>query len=285
MTETGKPLDATPEALLDGWLAAKAGSPRTRDAYRRDVLCFLEHAARAGASDGPALAALGADDFRGFAEAMERAGATPATVARRLSALRGFYGHIRACGLLADPTLGGIGGPAVPRRPAPAIAPGAGQRALSLVGLMSDEPWVGKRDRAVLSLMLLAGLKIGEVLALSRADFSRDGPPTLRLDGGARGLRLPPAAAEALADYLRACPRDLRAGEPLFVGERGGPLNPGVVQRQMRRLRAHLGLPPGTTPHALRQAFARELLASGTGIDRLQAELGLAHRATSRRYR
>src|SRR3546814_20894554 len=87
-----------------------------------------------------------------------------------------------------------------------------------------------------------------------------------------------------LADYLAACPSVLDRAGPLFVGARGGPLNPAVAQRQMRRLRPLLGLPDTATPHALRHSFATHLLGAGVDLRAIQELLGHAPLSTTQRY-
>jgi integrase/recombinase XerC len=93
-----------------------------------------------------------------------------------------------------------------------------------------------------------------------------------------------PIVAEAVKAYAAACPYVAEDSSPLFVGARGGALDPGVVQRQMRRLRVHLGLPETATPHALRHSFATHLLAGGGDLRTIQELLGHASLATTQRY-
>jgi integrase/recombinase XerC len=88
----------------------------------------------------------------------------------------------------------------------------------------------------------------------------------------------------AVGDYLALCPHRLAAKGPLFVGVRGGPLNPRLVQRQMQRLRALLGLPETATPHSLRHSFATHLLAGGGDLRTIQELLGHASLSTTQRY-
>ncbi len=93
-----------------------------------------------------------------------------------------------------------------------------------------------------------------------------------------------PAVASAVSDYVALCPHRLAARAPLFVGARGGPLNPRLIQRQMQRLRALLGLPETATPHALRHSFATHLLAGGGDLRTIQELLGHASLSTTQRY-
>jgi integrase/recombinase XerC len=150
---------------------------------------------------------------------------------------------------------------------------------------LEDEPWIGKRDAALLTLLYGAGLRLGEALSLRQKDAPSGG--ALVVTGKGRKQRVVPVLpvlAEAVADYRAACPFTLGPDDALFVGARGGPLNPGVVQRQVRRLRALLGLPESATPHALRHSFATHLLARGGDLRTIQELLGHASLSTTQRY-
>jgi integrase/recombinase XerC len=93
-----------------------------------------------------------------------------------------------------------------------------------------------------------------------------------------------PAVRQAIAEYLAACPYALSADGPLFVGARGGPLGPRLVQRRMETLRGMLGLPETATPHALRHSFATHLLGGGGDLRAIQELLGHASLSTTQRY-
>ena len=97
-----------------------------------------------------------------------------------------------------------------------------------------------------------------------------DGPPVFQ--------------SQRIAHYQAQCPYKRGKRDPLFVGARGMKLNPGVVQRTMRKVRLYLGLPETATPHALRHSFATHLLAGGGDLRTIQELLGHASLSTTQRY-
>jgi integrase/recombinase XerC len=151
---------------------------------------------------------------------------------------------------------------------------------------MEREAWIAKRDLAVLTLLYGAGLRIGEALSLRRGD-APVAAGTLSVTGKGNKTRLVPilpAVADAVTDYIAACPLALSKDGPLFVGARGGPLHPRLIQGQMAKLRAALSLPEHATPHALRHSFATHLLAGGGDLRSIQELLGHASLSTTQRY-
>jgi integrase/recombinase XerC len=122
-------------------------------------------------------------------------------------------------------------------------------------------------------------------LGLSRAEAPTGEMLTI-MGKGRKERQLPvlPAVRTAIAAYLAVCPHALAADDPLFVGARGGPLHPRLVQRQMESLRSFLGLPATATPHALRHSFATHLLGAGGDLRAIQELLGHASLSTTQRY-
>src|SRR6185312_11728383 len=148
------------------------------------------------------------------------------------------------------------------------------------------DQWVLVRDAAVLALLYGCGLRISEALSLKRRDM--DGAPdALTVTGKGNKTRmvpLLPQVAKLVTGYVALCPYDLPANGPLFIGARGGPLSPRIIQLAMERLRGALGLPDTATPHALRHSFATHLLAGGGDLRAIQELLGHASLSTTQIY-
>jgi integrase/recombinase XerC len=142
------------------------------------------------------------------------------------------------------------------------------------------------RDAAVLALLYGSGLRISEALGLKPKDVA-GGRDSLIVTGKGNKTRMVPVlpqVARLIADFMALCPYDLPPDGPLFVGEKGGPLSPRIVQLAMERLRGVLNLPDTATPHALRHSFATHLLEAGVEITVVQRLLGHAHLNTTSTY-
>jgi integrase/recombinase XerC len=142
------------------------------------------------------------------------------------------------------------------------------------------------RDAAVLALLYGCGLRISEALGLKPKDVAggRDHLTVIGKGNKARMVPLLPQVSKLIADYVALCPYDLPADGPLFVGEKGGPLSPRIIQLVMERLRGALNLADTATPHALRHSFATHLLARGGDLRAIQELLGHASLSTTQIY-
>jgi integrase/recombinase XerC len=140
----------------------------------------------------------------------------------------------------------------------------------------------------VLGLLYGSGLRIAEALSLKRgqAPLPNTGDAITVTGKGNKARMVPvlPQVAKLIADYVALCPIELPPNGPLFVGARGGPLVPRIVQLAMARLRGALGLPDSATPHALRHSFATHLLARGGDLRSIQELLGHASLSTTQIY-
>ncbi len=272
------------------WLAEERRlSPNTVAAYRRDLAIFCDFLY--GHIGGPpTLADLGRlrpVDVRAFLAARRNAGRAGVTLARALSALRSFFGFLDRAGILGNDSLAAVRAPKRAHRLPRPLSEAAARSALEAVGGIGAVDWVGRRDVAVLTLLYGCGLRISEALGLDRAEAPARGQGSMRVRGkGGKERLVPllPVVIEAIAAYLDACPYAAGPGGALFVGVRGGRLNPGVVQATMRRLRARLNLPDSATPHALRHSFATHLLAAGGDLRTIQELMGHASLSSTQVY-
>jgi integrase/recombinase XerC len=138
---------------------------------------------------------------------------------------------------------------------------------------------------ALMTLLYGCGLRIDEALSLNVGDVPDADAMTVTGKGNKqRVVPLLPAVTGAIRAYLDHCPFATPPDAPLFRGARGGRLNPGVVQRRMREIRAALALPETATPHALRHSFATHLLGAGGDLRTIQELLGHASLSTTQRY-
>jgi integrase/recombinase XerC len=284
-------LAADAEAIRARWRAwlksERRLSPRTLDAYERDVggfLAFLgEHLG--AAPDKAALEALRPADFRAFLARRRGDGLTSASLARTLSSVRSFFRFANRNDLLANSAIGTIGSPKLPASIPKPLTPAETAETLEVVGQGSGEPWVRARDAAVLLLLYGCGLRISEALDLNRGQAPLGNSLIVTGKGGKqRMVPVLPVVRDAVDRYLELCPFALEDGGPLFLGVRGGRLNARNVQLLMQRLRGALGLPDSATPHALRHSFATHLLGSGGDLRTIQELLGHASLSTTQRY-
>ncbi|HTQ34530.1 MAG TPA: tyrosine recombinase XerC [Stellaceae bacterium] len=270
------------------WLAAeRRASAHTIAAYGRDLAAFFDFlgAHQGEVPDLAEMSQLTPADFRAFLAARAMDGRERTTLARGLSVLRGFVRFLERRGLATAPGLAVLRAPKLPQSVPKPLTVEDADAALDAAGDIATSPWQQKRDIAILTLLYGCGLRISEALGLTRAEAPK-GDMLVVVGKGRKQRHVPvlPAVREAVADYLAACPYPLAKDGPLFVGARGGPLNPRLVQKQMQLLRGMLGLPETATPHALRHSFATHLLGGGGDLRAIQELLGHASLSTTQRY-
>lgn len=289
---------ASPEAgeAVNAWLVYLAAERHyainTLDAYQRDVRQFFTHLQNqygqpAGLGD---LNRLTPQDVRGFMAARRAEGACSRSLSRQMSALRAFFQFLERGKLLKNRAVLAVALPKVPFSiPKPltvAKAKGVMEDAADAPS-RGQEKWIGARDRAVLLLLYGAGLRISEALGLARRDAPLPPRDIVRVKGkGGKERIVPvlPVIQTAVEGYIARCPWPLPPDGPLFVGVRGGPLSPRILQLLMERMRADLGLPETATPHALRHSFATHLLGAGADLRSIQELLGHASLSTTQIY-
>jgi site-specific recombinase XerD len=278
--------DAMREAVdrFAGHLAAERGrSAHTVRAYVTDVVGLLDHAVRMRATrpDQLDLATL-----RSWLARQRSTGAARSTLARRAAAARTFTAWAYREGLLATDVGARLASPRA-LRPLPGVL-----RDEQVARLVEAPPPAGDpvalRDRAVLELLYATGIRVSELCGLDVGSVDHTRRVVRVFGKGAKERTVPYGvpAQHALDAWLRRGRPALVAGHSgpaLFVGARGGRLNPTTVRAVVARYAEAVGL-PHTSPHGLRHSAATHLLEGGADLRSVQELLGHSSLASTQIY-
>ena len=271
-------LQAAIRAFLDELQVERGLSPLTVAAYRRDLAQFAAAAGTAWRHDP--------EPVRDFVNALRRDGRRPSTQARKVAAIRSFYGFAlreeladRDVAALLDAPKAGTYLPDV--LTAEAVA--------SILDAPPAEEPVGTRDRAILELLYACGLRVSELTGLDTDRLDLPGLQVRVIGKGNRERRVPMGeeARERIQRYLAGPRAAWTAGHPsaaVFVSQRGARLARESVWRLVRRWAAAAGVEARVTPHTFRHSFATHLLEGGADLRVVQTLLGHASISTTQLY-
>ena len=269
---TDNELKAKIEKWLEELSSERRYSPHTIDAYARDLSFFTEF------FETPLslkkLSRLDVKDFRAYISRRAAKHLSKSSLAREISTLRSFFRWLDKNDIVKNTAIDVINSPRQDKilpRPVPAVL---SNLTLTLTAL------------AIFTLLYGCGLRVSEALSLNFGDIEPN-TQLLRITGKGNKTRLVPILSEVIdtiTAYINECPYNFNQGDALFLGTRGERLSPRIIQRQMQKIRAYLGLPDNLTPHALRHSFATHLLAEGTDLRSIQELLGHASLTTTQRY-
>ena len=287
-------LESAQQAWRDWLKSERRLASHTLIAYEHDVSNFLGFMTSYLGSTPTleALAKLKPAEFRAWLAERARLGLARTSTARAFSSVRSFFRFLDKRGLAHNASIGAIQTPKLPRSVPKALSEKDMDELLDTESVQERAAWIDLRDQAVLVLLYGAGLRIGEALALSKGTAEgllNTGQDTIQITGKgnkARLVPLLPQALEAMKAYRDVCPfiAALGPNDAFFLGARGGPLDPAIVQKRVRDIRNALGLPDSVTPHALRHSFATHLLGAGGDLRTIQELLGHASLSTTQRY-
>jgi integrase/recombinase XerD len=260
-------------------LLAARRSPRTLEAYRRDLAALAGWLARPTGD-------VTADELARWQASLRAEGLAASTIARRTAAVRAFCKHQQLLGLRPDNPAAGLESPKRTRKLPRTLSAAEAER---LVDAAQGVTPRAMRDRALVELLYGAGLRVSEALGLEKASVDLD-ERLVRVVGKGGKERLVPLgrpAAEAVRRYL-ALGRphlDRRHRPDLFLNARGGALTRAGAFLVLRRLAERAGLDPTRIhPHLLRHSFATHLLEGGADLRSVQEMLGHADLGTTELY-
>lgn len=282
-------------ALVDAFAAhlrlERGLSGHTVRAYTGDLVNLFGHLARVGEGD-PADVTLG--DLRTWLANQYAAGADRATLQRRAAGVRTFFAWAARTGRLpADPAQA-LRSPKVDRRLPPTVEADQAREALDALAARVDEAETPDeraarcRDLAIVEVLYASGIRVSELAGLDTGDLDaqRGLLRVLGKGGKQRTVPLGAPALRSLAAWLDVRPRLARpaAGRAVFVGDRGGRIDPRVVRRIVHRALAAVPGAPELGPHGLRHAMATHLLEGGADLRSVQEMLGHSSLATTQLY-
>jgi integrase/recombinase XerC len=269
------------QKYLDGYLAwlrnEKRYSDLTAENYARDLRRLFELA-----SDTP-LADLGIHHIRRYIAQLHGKGLGGRSLARMLSAWRGFFKYLMRDHGLTDNPCTGLRAPKSPRKLPLALSPDDASR---MVDLPTDTA-ESIRDKAIYELFYSSGLRLAELVDLDPEQLDLISGE-IRVTGKGSKTRIVPLgqfAITALKAWLVVRDQIARKGEAaLFVGKRGSRISPRVVQLRMKQWGIKRGISSNVHPHLLRHSFATHVLQSSGDLRAVQEMLGHASISTTQVY-
>jgi site-specific recombinase XerD len=272
------PADATIAAFVNELHYARGRSPRTCEAYARDLELFA-------AFTGTGVAKAERSDVKAFV--LELAGKRrymPAAIRRKLVALRRFYRYLVVEGVRSDDPTVGIDPPKLPKRLPVVLREDDVARLLRTPAPAGRTEFQKYRDRAILEVLYASGIRRAEVASLDLADVDLE-RRIMRVTGKGnkqRTVLINEAAADAMRAYLGYRPRTNAAA--FFIGRRGERLGVRAIWEIVRTIERLSGLTVHATPHVMRHSFATHLLENGADLMTIKELLGHESLATTQIY-
>lgn len=264
-------------------------SQHTAVAYENDIWDFVAFYKKFTSNDvlPDDLARVDTLCLRSFLADRQRRGLAHKSTARTLSSLRGFYKFLAKTRGIKNDAIGLISSPKVPRKLSKAISPVDVENMHDAIReIDAKNPWIAKRDWALVMLLFGCGLRISEALSLKNSDVSGR-VDVLRIVGKGKKERLVPvlpAVWSAIEEYINVRPFGNALDDELFRSVRGLPMSARMAEKVVEQLRCYLQLPDYVTPHALRHTFATALLSGGADLRSLQELLGHSSLSTTQLY-
>jgi integrase/recombinase XerD len=277
MTSADAALAEAIDAFLLELQVERGLSPLTIAAYRRDLAQFAAVAGTSWRADP--------EPVRDFVNGLRRDGLRPSSQARKVAAIRSFYGFALREGIAQRDVAALLDGPRPGSYLPDVLDPDEVERILNAP---LDDP-VGIRDAAILEMLYACGLRVSELTGLDTDRLDLDGLQVRVIGKGNRERRVPMGepARERMHRYMKGPRAAWTAGRPtpaVFVSQRGRRLARESVWRMVRRWAERAGVVGHVTPHTFRHSFATHLLEGGADLRVVQTLLGHASISTTQLY-
>ena len=269
-------------AYLDELAQVRRQSPHTVSNYRRDLKVLSD--LMAGLPGQSSVAQLETLQIRRFIAQLHGRGLGGRSLARMLSAWRGYFRWLVLRGEATSNPVDGVRAPKSPKALPKVLSPDEANRLLDCSG---DEA-VQLRDQAMFELFYSSGLRLAELASLDVSSLEDIAAGEVRVLGKRNKLRLVPVGSKArqavLAWALRRVEMAPVEQQALFVGQRGGRIHPRVIEQCLSQRALAQGLPTHVHPHMLRHSFASHVLQSSGDLRAVQEMLGHASIASTQVY-
>jgi integrase/recombinase XerC len=277
MAAAASPASDTLQGYLAYLTSERQYSPLTAENYARDIRRLL---ALAGATPLPDLKS---HHIRRYIAQLHSSGLGGRSLARVLSAWRGFYSYLmRDHGCNSNPCVG-LRAPKAPKPLPHALSP---DEAVHLVEMPVETP-MDARDKAMFELLYSSGLRLAELVGLDPIDMDFS-DASVRVTGKGNKTRIVPLGSHAIAALQAWLAVRAQIAQPdesaLFVGKNGTRISPRTVQYQLRKCGLKQGIASGVHPHLLRHSFATHVLQSSGDLRAVQEMLGHASISTTQAY-
>lgn len=267
---------------FDEDLRRRGAAEKTRSAYAADLRQFAVWASWQKVEPPAVTHRL----LRRYAAALSERTSAPATIARKLAALRAFYETLREHGEIEANPANLLSAPKRAQQLPRVLAPDEISRLLDRIPASTP---LELRDRALFEIAYSSGLRAEELVSLNLTSVDFDAEE-LRVEGKGSKTRFVPAgepALRALARYLERARGALLqdpAQAALFLSKSGRRLSTSDIRRRLRVWARHASVQGGVHPHALRHSFATHLLEGGADLRSIQELLGHASVSTTQIY-
>ena len=287
-------IDNNLHAIFLEWISylgsEKSFSKNTISAYNGDLLSFFDFLSKhfGGVVSIKELQNIALKDIRGWMFLRKTDGYKNSSTARSLAGVKNFFRFLYK---YKNIDIGTIFSAKSPKKHKPipkALEVEDAKFSVENAGIFASEEWIKLRDKAIVLLIYASGMRVSEVLSVTKEQIDEaEKTKMIRITGKGGKDRIIPIldiAVEYVKSYLKMVPYIINGKDFIFRGSKGGVLNRRIVAGNLFKVRRALGLPEHLTPHAFRHSFATHLLENGADLRSIQELLGHASVSTTQIY-